>query len=159
MTEPTDRDLLLRIAQELKTIRELTSKAVNALHEAESEIPEKMRRFIMYMHDVHDIVNLYHEGGQEAPDHVKREMEHGKLNLRKMRAAKAVKGMLETNVGLIQSEKYLYPIVFKGGTGTNGRKGLKKKMRGDIDDGCMRSIALVINGAKTIKVYFGTPRK
>jgi len=43
--------------------------------DAESEIPEKMRRFIMYMHDVHDIVNLYHEGGQEAPQHVKREME------------------------------------------------------------------------------------
>ncbi len=34
-----------------------------------------MRRFIMYMHDVHDIVNLYHEGGQSAPRHVTQEME------------------------------------------------------------------------------------
>lgn len=84
---------------------------------------------------------------------------HGKLRRRKIRAAKAVKGILETNIDLIQDEKYLYPIVFKEGTGTNGRKGLKKKMKGDIDDGCMRSIALAINGAKKIKVYFGVPMK
>ena len=75
MPEPSDRDLLERIARELKTIRELTSSAVFALREAESEIPEKMRRFIMYMHDVHDIVNLYHEGGQQVPRHVMAEME------------------------------------------------------------------------------------
>jgi len=71
----SEKDLLLRIARELTTLRQLTTSAVNSLREAESEIPEKMRRFIMYMHDVHDIVNLYHEGGQEAPEHVKREME------------------------------------------------------------------------------------
>ncbi len=75
MPEPSDRDLLERIARELKTIRELTSSAVFALREAESEIPEKMRRFIMYMHDVHDIVNLYHENGHPPPQHVLREME------------------------------------------------------------------------------------
>ena len=75
MAEPSDRDLLERIARELKTIRELTSSAVFALREAESEIPEKMRRFIMYMHDVHDIVNLYHENGHPPPQHVLREME------------------------------------------------------------------------------------
>jgi hypothetical protein len=68
-------DELNRQSRELKTIRELVSKVVNYMIEAESEIPEKMRRFIMYMHDVHDIVNLYHEGGQNAPEHVLREME------------------------------------------------------------------------------------
>lgn len=66
---------LERIANDVKIIRELVSKSVNATHEAESEIPEKMRRFVMYMHDVHDIVNLYHELGQEAPAWVKSEME------------------------------------------------------------------------------------
>lgn len=71
----SDRDILLRIARELKTIRENTGKALFAMHEAEAEIPEKMRRFIMYMHDVHDIVNLYHENGQPPPPHVLREME------------------------------------------------------------------------------------
>lgn len=66
---------LERIANDVKTIRELVSKSVNATHEAESEIPEKMRRFVMYMHDVHDIVNMYHELGHQAPQWVKLEME------------------------------------------------------------------------------------
>lgn len=61
--------------RELKTIREQLTMVVHSIREAESEVPEKMRRFIMYMHDVHDIVNLYHEGGQPAPEHVLREME------------------------------------------------------------------------------------
>ncbi len=72
---PDDTNLLERIARELKDIRELTSFMVNAIRDAESEIPEKMRRFIMYMHDVHDIINLYHENGQPPPQHVLREME------------------------------------------------------------------------------------
>ena len=71
----TDSDRLDRIARELKPIREMLSKVINYMVDAESEVPEKMRRFIMYMHDVHDIVNLYHEGGQPAPEHVLREME------------------------------------------------------------------------------------
>lgn len=71
----SDHDILLRIARELKIIRELTSATTNAAREAESEIPEKMRRFVMYMHDVHDINNMYHELGQQAPEWVKSEME------------------------------------------------------------------------------------
>ncbi len=66
---------LERCSRELTIIRQQLSKVINYMVDAESEVPEKMRRFIMYMHDVHDIVNLYHEGGQEAPQHVKREME------------------------------------------------------------------------------------
>src|SRR6266436_8642587 len=66
---------LKRIDANMKLIREMMTKVINYMVDAESEVPEKMRRFIMYMHDVHDIVNLYHEGGQEAPQHVKREME------------------------------------------------------------------------------------
>lgn len=71
----SEKALLLRIARELKIIRENTGKVIFAIREAESEIPEKMRRFIMYMHDVHDIVNLYHGNGQPAPPHVLSEME------------------------------------------------------------------------------------
>lgn len=72
---PSDSDNLLRIAKELKTIRELLSQGINAAVEAEAEIPEKMRRFVMYMHDVKDIHNMYHESGQQAPEHVRTEME------------------------------------------------------------------------------------
>ncbi len=66
---------LERCSRELTQIRQQMSKVISYIIDAESEIPEKMRRFIMYMHDVHDIVNLYHEMGQEAPQHVRREME------------------------------------------------------------------------------------
>ncbi len=75
------------------------------------------------------------------------------------RARRAVKNMLATNVGLLQKEKYLLPIIFKGGTGTRGRKGLKRQMKGDIDDGCMRSIALAVHGVKTIRAYIGFPKE
>lgn len=74
MTDETESKLG-HILKELTTIRQLISKGINAMVEAEAEIPEKMRRFIMYMHDVHDIVNLYHENGQPPPDYVLREME------------------------------------------------------------------------------------
>ena len=67
--------------------------------------------------------------------------------------------MLATNVRLLQSEKYLLPIIFKSGTGTLGRRGLKRVMKGDIDDGCMRSIALAVSGKKVIRAYIGFPKK
>ncbi len=67
--------LLLRNAQELKHIREMMTVVVNAIREAESEVPEKMRRFIMYMHDVHDVSYMYEERGHQIPPHLLREME------------------------------------------------------------------------------------
>lgn len=74
-TTTSDHDLLQRIANELKTIRELVSKTVFAQHEAEGEIPEKIRRFVMYMHDVHNISHMYHENGLLPPEWIRRELE------------------------------------------------------------------------------------
>ena len=71
----------------------------------------------------------------------------------------AVSNMLQTNVQSLQDEKYLWPIIFQGGTGTRGRKRLKRQMKYDIDDGCMRSIALIISGVKTIKAYIRFPKE
>lgn len=71
----TDRDLLLRIARELKTIRELTSKALFAMGEAEKEIPEKMRRFANYFHDIVHIKGEYVTLGITPPLWIDREME------------------------------------------------------------------------------------
>ncbi|MFA5841138.1 MAG: hypothetical protein WC847_02620 [Candidatus Paceibacterota bacterium] len=76
----------------------------------------------------------------------------------KKRARYSIPNMLKTNIHLLQQEKYLLPIIFKGGTGTKGRKRLKKHMKGDIDDGCMRSIALAIKGKRTLKAYIGFPK-
>jgi septation ring formation regulator EzrA len=66
---------LERMGRELKTIREMMSKVINYIADAESEIPEKMRRFISYMHDVHDVSYMYEERGVEVPSHIHREME------------------------------------------------------------------------------------
>lgn len=75
MPDQDIESLLLRNAQELKQIREMMTVVVVAIREAESEIPEKMRRFIMYMHDVHDVSYMYEERGIPVPEHIKREME------------------------------------------------------------------------------------
>lgn len=70
--EATD---LHNLARDIRELLLLVRDVVKYMKEAESEIPEKARRFIMYYHDVHDIVWLYHENGQEAPEYVKRELE------------------------------------------------------------------------------------
>lgn len=77
----------------------------------------------------------------------------------KRRPKHAIPSILKIKDHLEQKEKYLYPIVFKTDTGTKGRKRLKKKMKGDIDDGCMRSIAMAMSGRKSITVYFGIPKE
>ena len=71
----SEHDLLLRIARELKTIREGVGKALFAQHEAETEIPEKIRRFMQYFHDLHDIKFVYEEHGSPVPPYISRELE------------------------------------------------------------------------------------
>lgn len=63
------------IARDIQSIKSDLIKVLNYIHDAESEVPEKMRRFIMYFHDAHDLINLYHEQGLQIPDWVKREVE------------------------------------------------------------------------------------
>jgi hypothetical protein len=72
---PSDSDMLLQIRKELTIIRELVSKGINAMVEAEAEVPEKMRRFMNYMHDLHDVKFMYEELGHPVPSHVKEELE------------------------------------------------------------------------------------
>ena len=68
-----DGATLYRIAREMKSIREMMQQVIKYMVDAESEIPERMRRFIMYMHDVHDVMYMYQEVGHEPPEHVKAE--------------------------------------------------------------------------------------
>jgi hypothetical protein len=78
MTEFEDQMLavLNRMAREVTTTRELTSKWVYAMiEEAEKEIPEKIRRFMNYYHDVHDVRYMYETLGTTVPPHVNREIE------------------------------------------------------------------------------------
>jgi hypothetical protein len=73
VAEPESNDFLARIARDMQAVRSMLTEVVNYMKDAESEVPEKMRRFIMYMHDVHDIMHMYHETGHEPPEYVKAE--------------------------------------------------------------------------------------
>lgn len=66
---------LERISRDMAEIKQMLRQVVNYMVEAESEVSEKMRRFIMYMHDVHDVVHMYEERGLAVPRHVLAEME------------------------------------------------------------------------------------
>ena len=66
---------LNRQSRELAMIRQELIKVINYIHEAESEVPEKMRRFMNYMHDLHDIKYMYEELGHPVPQYQLREME------------------------------------------------------------------------------------
>lgn len=77
---------LERISKDMKLIREQMTEIIASIREAEGEVHEKMRRFVMYMHDIHDIVYMYHDVGQEAPQHVLREMERCDDRLRQLLA-------------------------------------------------------------------------
>ena len=71
-----DEVSIARLAREMKTVRELLSKFVYAMvEEAEAEVPESMRRFVTYMHDIHDITYMYEQRGLPIPSHLLREME------------------------------------------------------------------------------------
>lgn len=62
--------LLERIARDTKATRDLMTGFVNSMTAAESEIPEALRRFMTYYHDVHDIKYMYEEHGTMPPDWV-----------------------------------------------------------------------------------------
>lgn len=75
MTDVPAEVTLERIARELATIRGLMTTVITYIRDAESEVPEKMRRFMNYMHDLHDIKYMYEELGHCVPAHHLREME------------------------------------------------------------------------------------
>ncbi len=83
-----------------------------------------------------------------------------KINSTRIRARskRAIPRIMEFS-DIIVKEKRLFPIVFTSNTGTRGRSLCRTKTRGDIDDGCMRTIALAICGIKKFKVYFGKSKK
>lgn len=66
---------LNRIARELTTVRRLLTTFVNDTREAEAEVPEKMRRFMNYFHDVRDIRYMHEESGHPVPPWIDREIE------------------------------------------------------------------------------------
>lgn len=74
LNDLSEKSLLLRIAQELGSIRKLMVQVTQIARDAEREVPEFMRRFANYMHDVHDIKYMYEEHGIPVPEHVMSEI-------------------------------------------------------------------------------------
>lgn len=50
-------------------------QALSFMRAAESEVPESLRRFMNYMHDVHDVKYMYEELGHAVPKHLLDELE------------------------------------------------------------------------------------
>jgi hypothetical protein len=73
--KPSDTDYLQRMARDIQDIKSEIREIINAIKDAETEVPEKIRRFVMYFHDVRDMVSMYREIGSDAPAHVLREIE------------------------------------------------------------------------------------
>lgn len=71
----TERDLLFRIFRELVTLRKQNTELIGFMRDAEAEVPESLRRFANYFHDLHDIKYMYEELGTKAPKHVLEEIE------------------------------------------------------------------------------------
>jgi len=67
--------LLQRIAREVTTTRKLVSEALAGMRKAEQEIPEFMRRFGNYFHDIVHIKGEYVTLGIHPPPWLDREME------------------------------------------------------------------------------------
>lgn len=71
----TERDLLFRISRELVTMRKQYTELLSFYRDAEKEVPESLRRFANYFHDLHDIKFMYEEHGMPPPKHVLDEIE------------------------------------------------------------------------------------
>jgi DNA repair ATPase RecN len=63
-----------RVDANMKIIRQQLTEAISYLRNAESEVPESLRRFANYMHDIHDIKYMYEEIGIAVPEHLLEEM-------------------------------------------------------------------------------------
>lgn len=70
-----DESDLKNIRRELTTIRQLLSEGIRYLRDAESEIPERIRRFTHHMHSIHDIKYMYEELGVHPPSHLLEELQ------------------------------------------------------------------------------------
>lgn len=67
--------LLSNILSELAKIRQLLSEQAAHSREAESEVPDKIHRFVLYMHDIREISNMYQVLGHPPPAYVVAELE------------------------------------------------------------------------------------
>jgi hypothetical protein len=88
----TADDDIRELRREMTTIRKLLGEVISYIRDAESEIPERIRRFMNYMHDLHDIKYMYEELGHSVPQHHLREMERCDDRFRQLVAEENAEG-------------------------------------------------------------------
>lgn len=81
-----------RMARELAMIRQEFLKVINYMHDAEREIPERIRRFTHHMHSIHDIKYMYEELGVHPPDYLLKELERVDDRFRQLVAEENAEG-------------------------------------------------------------------
>lgn len=74
MTDQTEAHLN-NMARDIRQLRSMLTEVVNYMKDAESEVPEKMRRFMMYAHDMHDMKFMHEELGLPVPKYILKELE------------------------------------------------------------------------------------
>jgi len=72
------------LARDMRAILLEIREVVKYMKDAESEVPEKMRRFMMYLHDMHDVKFMYEELGHTVPKYIIREIERCDDRLRQL---------------------------------------------------------------------------
>ncbi len=90
--ERTEMTELAAIRRELTTLRQLLSEGIRYLRDAETEIPERIRRFSHHMHSIHDIKYMYEELGVAVPTHILRELERVDDRFRQLIAEENAEG-------------------------------------------------------------------
>lgn len=88
----TEMTELIEIRRELTTLRQLLSEGIRYLRDAETEIPERIRRFSHHMHSIHDIKYMYEELGVAPPAHLLRELERVDDRFRQLIAEENAEG-------------------------------------------------------------------
>lgn len=88
----TDENELTQIRKELATIRQLLGEGIRYLRDAETEIPERIRRFSHHMHSIHDIKYMYEELGVHPPKYLLDELERVDDRFRQLMAEENAEG-------------------------------------------------------------------
>lgn len=83
---------LANLRREMATLRQLVSEGIRYLRDAESEIPERIRRFTHHMHSIHDIKYMYEELGVHPPAHLLKELERVDDRFRQLIAEENAEG-------------------------------------------------------------------
>lgn len=83
---------LQNLRREFTTLRVLVSEGIRYLRDAESEIPERIRRFTHHMHSIHDIKYMYEELGVTPPQHLLVELERVDDRFRQLIAEENAEG-------------------------------------------------------------------